>query len=65
MGSEGTLAVVTGAEVKVVPRPSAQGLVVLSFTSIAADGTTGSKRGILIDDRNKIRFLSLVRDNLT
>jgi FAD/FMN-containing dehydrogenase/Fe-S oxidoreductase len=36
VGSEGTLAVVTGAEVKVMPRPPAQGLVVLSFESIAA-----------------------------
>jgi FAD/FMN-containing dehydrogenase/Fe-S oxidoreductase len=36
VGSEGTLAAVTGAEVRVMPRPQAQGLVVLSFDSIAA-----------------------------
>src|SRR4029077_21234138 len=34
VGSEGTLAVVTGAELKVVPVPPAQGLVVLSFATI-------------------------------
>ncbi len=36
VGSEGTLAVVAGAELKVMPSPKAQGLVVLSFTTIAA-----------------------------
>lgn len=36
VGSEGTLAVVQGAELKVVPLPKAQGLVVLSFGSIPA-----------------------------
>jgi FAD/FMN-containing dehydrogenase/Fe-S oxidoreductase len=36
VGSEGTLAVVAGAVLKVVPLPAAQGLVVLSFASIAA-----------------------------
>ncbi|HMB03227.1 MAG TPA: FAD-binding oxidoreductase, partial [Isosphaeraceae bacterium] len=36
VGSEGTLAVVTGAELKVMPRPPAQGLVVLSFATIPA-----------------------------
>ncbi|HWE39327.1 MAG TPA: FAD-linked oxidase C-terminal domain-containing protein [Isosphaeraceae bacterium] len=35
VGSEGTLAVVTGAEVKVVPLPAAQGLVILSFATIS------------------------------
>ena len=34
VGSEGTLAVVNGAELKVVPVPPAQGLVVLSFATI-------------------------------
>jgi FAD/FMN-containing dehydrogenase/Fe-S oxidoreductase len=34
VGSEGTLAVVAGATLKVVPRPGAQGLVVLSFATI-------------------------------
>ena len=36
VGSEGTLAVVTAAELKVVPIPAAQGLVVLSFATIPA-----------------------------
>ncbi len=36
VGSEGTLAVVTGAELKVMPLPPAQGLVVLSFATIPA-----------------------------
>src|SRR4051794_7315042 len=36
VGSEGTLAVVTGAELKVSPVPPAQGLVVLSFATIPA-----------------------------
>ena len=36
VGSEGTLAVVAGAEVKVVPIPTAQGLVILSFATIPA-----------------------------
>ena len=36
VGSEGTLAVVAGAELKVVPIPAAQGLVVISFATIAA-----------------------------
>ena len=36
VGSEGTLAVVAGAELKVVPIPTAQGLVVLSFATIPA-----------------------------
>ncbi len=36
MGSEGTLAVVRSAVVKVVPKPKAQGLVVLSFSTIPA-----------------------------
>ncbi len=36
VGSEGTLAVVTSAELKVMPIPPAQGLVVLSFASIPA-----------------------------
>jgi FAD/FMN-containing dehydrogenase/Fe-S oxidoreductase len=34
VGSEGTLAVVSAADLKVVPVPSAQGLVVLSFATI-------------------------------
>ncbi|WP_152052352.1 FAD-binding and (Fe-S)-binding domain-containing protein [Tautonia marina] len=34
VGSEGTLAVVTGAELKLVPAPKHQGLVVLSFATI-------------------------------
>ncbi len=36
VGSEGTLAVVTSAELKVVPTPKAQGLVVVSFATIPA-----------------------------
>ena len=36
VGSEGTLAVVAGAELKVVPIPPAQGLVILSFATIPA-----------------------------
>lgn len=36
VGSEGTLAVVPAAELKVVPIPAAQGLVVLSFATIPA-----------------------------
>jgi FAD/FMN-containing dehydrogenase/Fe-S oxidoreductase len=36
VGSEGTLAVVTSAELRVVPVPPAQGLVVLSFATIPA-----------------------------
>ncbi|MGC8641527.1 MAG: FAD-binding oxidoreductase, partial [Isosphaeraceae bacterium] len=36
IGSEGSLAVVTGADLKVVPIPPAQGLVVLSFATIPA-----------------------------
>jgi FAD/FMN-containing dehydrogenase/Fe-S oxidoreductase len=36
VGAEGSLAVVTGAELKVVPIPPAQGLVVLSFATIPA-----------------------------
>jgi FAD/FMN-containing dehydrogenase/Fe-S oxidoreductase len=36
VGSEGTLAVVRSAELKVVPIPRAQGLVVLSFATIPA-----------------------------
>src|SRR4051812_19600257 len=36
VGSEGTLAVVQGAELKVVPLPAATGLVVLSFATIPA-----------------------------
>lgn len=36
VGSEGTLAIVAGADVRVVPIPPAQGLVVLSFTTIKA-----------------------------
>lgn len=36
VGSEGTLAVVRGAELKVVPLPAATGLVVLSFATIPA-----------------------------
>ena len=36
VGSEGTLAVVAGAELKVMPLPAAQGLVVISFATIAA-----------------------------
>jgi FAD/FMN-containing dehydrogenase/Fe-S oxidoreductase len=36
VGSEGTLAVVRGAELKVVPLPGATGLVVLSFATIPA-----------------------------
>jgi FAD/FMN-containing dehydrogenase/Fe-S oxidoreductase len=36
VGSEGTLAAVTSAELRVVPVPKAQGLVVLSFASIPA-----------------------------
>lgn len=34
VGSEGTLAVVTGAELRVMPLPAAEGLVVMSFTTI-------------------------------
>jgi Fe-S oxidoreductase/FAD/FMN-containing dehydrogenase len=34
VGSEGTLAVVTAAHLKLVPRPAVQGVVVLSFDSI-------------------------------
>jgi FAD/FMN-containing dehydrogenase/Fe-S oxidoreductase len=36
VGAEGTLAVVPAAELKLVPLPAAQGLVVLSFTTIPA-----------------------------
>lgn len=36
VGSEGTLAVVTEAEVKLVPRPKVRGLVVLHFISLSA-----------------------------
>jgi FAD/FMN-containing dehydrogenase/Fe-S oxidoreductase len=36
VGSEGSLAVITGAELKVVPIPPAQGLVILSFATIPA-----------------------------
>ncbi len=36
VGSEGTLAIVRGAELKVVPVPKATGLVVLSFATIPA-----------------------------
>ncbi len=36
VGSEGTLATIAGAEVKVVPIPAAQGLVILSFATIPA-----------------------------
>ncbi len=36
VGSEGTLAVVNAADLKLVPLPPAQGLVVLSFATIAA-----------------------------
>ncbi len=36
VGSEGTLAIATGAELRVMPLPTAQGLVVLSFGTIAA-----------------------------
>ena len=36
VGSEGTLAVIASAEVKVVPIPAAQGLVILSFATIPA-----------------------------
>ncbi len=36
VGSEGTLAVVASAELRVVPAPAAQGLVVLSFATIGA-----------------------------
>ncbi len=36
VGSEGSLAVVTAAELKIVPIPPAQGLVVLSFATIPA-----------------------------
>jgi FAD/FMN-containing dehydrogenase/Fe-S oxidoreductase len=36
VGAEGTLAVVTAADLKVVPIPPAQGLVVLSFATILA-----------------------------
>ncbi len=36
VGSEGTLAIVAGAELRVVPVPPAQGLVVLSFATIPA-----------------------------
>ncbi len=36
VGSEGTLAVVRSAVLKVVPKPKAQGLVVLSFSTIPA-----------------------------
>src|SRR6185437_12259920 len=36
VGSEGTLAVVQGADLKVMPVPKAQGLVVLSFATIEA-----------------------------
>lgn len=36
VGSEGTLAVVTGAELRVEPVPPAQGLVVISFATVPA-----------------------------
>jgi FAD/FMN-containing dehydrogenase/Fe-S oxidoreductase len=36
VGSEGTLAVATAAELKLVPRPAVEGLVVLSFATIPA-----------------------------
>ncbi len=36
VGSEGTLAVIAGAELKVVPIPASQGLVILSFATIPA-----------------------------
>src|SRR5207248_307644 len=36
VGSEGTLAIVTRAELKVMPVPASQGLVVLSFATIPA-----------------------------
>ena len=36
VGSEGTLATIAGAEVRVVPIPPAQGLVILSFATIPA-----------------------------
>jgi FAD/FMN-containing dehydrogenase/Fe-S oxidoreductase len=36
VGSEGTLAIVTGADLKVVPTPPAQGLLILSFATIPA-----------------------------
>ena len=36
VGSEGTLATITGAEIRVVPIPPAQGLVILSFATIPA-----------------------------
>jgi len=36
VGSEGTLATIAGAEIKVVPIPPAQGLVILSFATIPA-----------------------------
>ena len=36
VGSEGTLAVVSAAELNVVPIPAVQGLVVLSFATIPA-----------------------------
>jgi FAD/FMN-containing dehydrogenase/Fe-S oxidoreductase len=36
VGSEGTLAMVTGADLKVVPAPQFQGLVVLSFATLPA-----------------------------
>ena len=45
-GAEGTLAVVKAAEVKVVPIPKAQGLVVLSFATIPAGARApGGDRG--------------------
>ena len=36
VGSEGTLATIAGAEIRVVPIPAAQGLVILSFATIPA-----------------------------
>ena len=43
VGSEGTLAVLRGAEVGVVPLPAAQGLVILSFATIEARSTAWAR----------------------
>ncbi len=56
VGSEGTLAVATGAELKVTPLPAAEGLVVMSFATIphaldqlAAILTTGPSAVEMLD----------------
>lgn len=55
VGSEGTLAVVTGAEVKVMSLPAAQGLVVLSFATI--DGALDRLEEILATQPVSVEML--------